>query len=86
VRRWIADHRKLPVREVADHVSLRSLGVDSLSILDMILALEARLDLRLDESQLELTSRATVLELVAAMIRCEVRSAGELPARVTMPV
>lgn len=86
VRRWIADYRKLPVRDVADHATLRSLGVDSLALLDMILALEARLALRLDESRLDLTARATVVELVAAMVRCEVASAGELPARVTMPV
>jgi 1-acyl-sn-glycerol-3-phosphate acyltransferase len=72
VRAWIAEELKLPPPQVADLASLRSLGIDSLSILRMVTELEERLGLRMDESRLELSSHATVLELSAAMARCEV--------------
>jgi 1-acyl-sn-glycerol-3-phosphate acyltransferase len=67
VRAWIAMDRKVEARRVADRASLHSLGVDSLSILRMLVELEQRLDLRVDESKLDVSSRATVLELSAAM-------------------
>lgn len=67
VRAWIATDRKVEARRVADRASLRSLGIDSLSILRMVVELEQLLGLRVDESKLDVSSRATVLELSAAM-------------------
>lgn len=71
VRNWIADERKTSANEIADLASLRSLGIDSLSILRLVVDLEERSGLRVDESKLELSSHATVLELSAALARCE---------------
>jgi 1-acyl-sn-glycerol-3-phosphate acyltransferase len=69
VRAWIAAELKLAPPQIADVASLRSLGIDSLEILRMVVALEERLGLRVDESKLELSSHATVLELSAAVAR-----------------
>lgn len=71
VRAWIATERKLAPPQISDAASLRSLGIDSLAILRMMLELEERLGLRVDESKLELSSHATVLELSAAVARSE---------------
>jgi 1-acyl-sn-glycerol-3-phosphate acyltransferase len=71
VRNWIAEERKTSAAEIADLASLRSLGIDSLSILNMVIDLEKRMGLRVDESKLELSSHATVRELSAALARCE---------------
>jgi len=71
VRDWIAEERKTSAAQITDLASLRSLGIDSLSILRMVVDLEARLGLRVDESKLELSSHATVRELSAALARCE---------------
>lgn len=71
VRTWIAVERKLDARQVADRASLRSLGIDSLSILRIVMELEQRLGLRVDEAKLDLSSRATVLELSAAVANAE---------------
>lgn len=71
VRAWIAVERKLDSPQVADRASLRSLGIDSLSILRIVVELEQRLGLRVDESKLDLSSRATVLELSAAVASAE---------------
>lgn len=68
VREWIAIDRQVEARRVADRASLRSLGIDSLSILRMLVELEQRLGLRVDESKLDVSSQATVLELSAAMV------------------
>lgn len=67
VRAWIATDREVEARRVADRASLRSLGIDSLSILRMVVELEQRLGLRVDESKLDVSSQATVLELSAAV-------------------
>ena len=77
VRAWIAVERKLDALQVADRASLRSLGIDSLSILRIVMELEQRLGLRVDEAKLELSSRATVLELSAAVANAE----GRVPPR-----
>lgn len=86
VRQWIAADRKLALHDVADHAPLCAFGVDSLSILDLLQDLEVRTGFRVDESRLDLSSRTTVPGLVAAMLRGEVRAAGEPPARATLPV
>jgi 1-acyl-sn-glycerol-3-phosphate acyltransferase len=67
VRAWIAAHRRVDARRVLDRATLRSLGVDSLSILNLVVELEERLGLCVDESKLDVSSQATVLELSAAM-------------------
>jgi acyl carrier protein len=71
VRNWIAQERNMSTAEIADLAALRTLGIDSLSILRMVVDLEARSGLRVDESRLELSSHATVIELSAALARCE---------------
>ncbi|MEO8040762.1 MAG: 1-acyl-sn-glycerol-3-phosphate acyltransferase [Betaproteobacteria bacterium] len=71
VRKWIAIERGIPLLQVGDRTPLQSFGVDSLAILRMVLELEERIGLRIDESKLELTSNATVFELSAAVIRSE---------------
>lgn len=71
VRRWITDDRQVQPHEIGDHASLRSLGIDSLSILRIVVELEQRLGLRVDEAKLDLSSRATVLELSAAVANAE---------------
>lgn len=71
VRAWIAAERNLAPPQISDVASLRSLGIDSLAILRMMVELEERLGLRVDESKLELSSHATVLELSAAVARSE---------------
>lgn len=69
VREWIAKEREMAVPQVGDRASLRSLGIDSLAIVRLVTELEDRLELRVDESKLELSSFATVRELGAAMAR-----------------
>lgn len=71
VRAWIAAERELSPMQITDRASLRSLGIDSLAILRMVLELEEGLGLRVDESKLELSSNATVMEFSAAVVRSE---------------
>ncbi len=71
VREWIASERGIPLPQIGDRTPLRSLGIDSLAILRMVLELEERVGLRIDESKLELTSNATVFDLSAAVVRSE---------------
>jgi acyl carrier protein len=79
IRRFIADVCAVDPSKVQPHSKLLAFGLDSVRLLDVLLAVEERFGVQLSESDPELATVETVSDLVALIERR--RAAGASSAR-----